>query len=218
MDGQSVTMPDKGQHIKFKNYNNQFKCPFVIYGDFECLTTRTCVMSKPIVQDTKTIKYQNHKPSGYKLNVANSIDNTNKAYIYRGYDCMEHFYETIKNIEKEIMAELKINKPMLITAEEEQQFINATSCYICGDCFDENGKGHKVRDHCHYTGKYRGCAHNVCNIKFNYDNFKIPVFFHNLKNYDAHLIIANAKNLNNKKRIDVIAQNSEKFICLDLTT
>ena len=73
-------------------------------------------------------------------------------------------------------------------------------------------KGCKVRDHCHVTGKYRGCAHNVCNINFNYKDIKVPVFFHNLKNYDAHLIISNAKLMNCKKKIDVIAQNSEKFI------
>ena len=72
-------------------------------------------------------------------------------------------------------------------------------------------KGCKVRDHCHITGKYRGCAHNVCNINFNYKNIKIPVFFHNLKNYDAHLIISNAHQFNASK-IDVIAHNSEKFI------
>ena len=89
-------------------------------------------MSKPLVQDTKTVKYQNHKPSGFKLNVVNSITDTSKHYIYRGFDCMEKFYETIKTIEKEIMIEIKINKPMIITEEEEKQFINATTCYICG--------------------------------------------------------------------------------------
>ena len=70
----------------------------------------------------------------------------------------------------------------------------------------------KVGDHCHITGKYRGCAHNVCNINYNYKNFKIPVFFHNLKNYDAHLIISNAHNFEKKTKINVIAQHSEKFI------
>ena len=33
-----------------------------------------------------------------------------------------------------------------------------------------------------------------------------------MKNYDGHLIIQNAEKLSNKKKIDVIAQNSEKFI------
>jgi hypothetical protein len=49
----------------------------------------------------------------------------------------------------------------------------------------------KVRDHCHFTGKYRGAAHNCCNINHTYKNnrWKIPVFFHNMKNYDGHFLL-----------------------------
>lgn len=46
--------------------------------------------------------------------------------------------------------------------------------------------------------------------------YKIPVFFHNLKNYDAHLILERAGDLLKRSRIDVIAQNREKFITLGL--
>ena len=75
----------------------------------------------------------------------------------------------------------------------------------------------KVRDHCHLTGAYRGACHSICNLnKINNKDIKIPVFFHNLKNYDAHLIIANAHSLN--KQISVIAQNSEQIYHLALTT
>ncbi len=98
-----------------------------------------------------------------------------------------------------------------MTEQDEIDFSNATKCYLCGEEITENDKkGEKVRDHCHFTGKYRGCAHKVCNVNYNYINLKILVFFHNLKNYDAHLIISNYHNLNNKKKIEVIAQNSEK--------
>ena len=56
-------------------------------------------------------------------------------------------------------------------------FNNATHCYLCnGEITDDDKKGGKVRDHCHITGKYRGCAHNVCNINYNHKNIKIPVF------------------------------------------
>ena len=70
----------------------------------------------------------------------------------------------------------------------------------------EAEKYKKVRDHCHFTGKYRGCAHSMCNLNFCNRYFKIPVFFHNMQNYDGHLIIQNAEKLSNKKKIDVIAQ------------
>ena len=56
------------------------------------------------------------------------------------------------------------------------------------------------------------CAHSIWNLNYCNKRFKIPVFFHNMKNYDGHLIIQNAEQLSNKKKIDVIAQNSQKFI------
>ena len=40
----------------------------------------------------------------------------------------------------------------------------------------------KVKDHCHYTGKYRGAAHSVCNLIYNIPK-EIPVIFHNRSNY-----------------------------------
>ena len=61
-------------------------------------------------------------------------------------------------------------------------------------------------------GRYRGCAHSIWNLNYCNTRVKIPVFFHNMKNYDGHLTIQNAEKLSNKKKIDVIAQNSDKFI------
>ena len=90
--------------------------------------------------------------------------------------------------------------------------------FLCGEEFrntykteKEAEKYKKVRDHCHFTGRYRGCAHSICNLNYSNTRFKTPVFFHKMKNYDGHLIIQNAEKLSNKK-IDVIAQNSDKFI------
>ena len=50
----------------------------------------------------------------------------------------------------------------------------------------------KLRDHDHLTGKYRGPAHSKCNLSLRIDPYRtpIPVFFHNLKNYDAHHLIS----------------------------
>ena len=65
----------------------------------------------------------------------------------------------------------------------------------------------KVRDHCHFTGKFLGAAHNNCNLNRNYYKFKIPVFFHNGKGYDAHFII---QELSNIEQIEPIKYNSKE--------
>ena len=51
----------------------------------------------------------------------------------------------------------------------------------------ENINYWKVRDHCHYTRKYKDSAHNICDLKFNVSN-AIPVFFNSASNYDYHFI------------------------------
>ena len=206
-EGQQTKMPDKDTYIEFDKHNTKLPCPFVIYGDFECLTTN----SNTGIKGT----YQEHKPCGYMLNVVSRIDNTCQPYLYRGEDCMKQFVEKLTEIKKDIFEKMNMNKPMDdLTNEQKIEFKLASNCSICGKKFEPDDE--KVRDHCHFTGKYRGAAHVKCNLDYSFRYFKIPIFFHNLKNYDAHLIIAKANELNielnQNKRIDVIAQNSEKFI------
>jgi hypothetical protein len=96
-----------------------------------------------------------------------------------------------------------------MTDADKEDFANATCCRFCACPLD----GDKLRDHCHMTGKYRGAAHNVCNVNYHNRYTKVPVWCHNLKGYDSHFIIAEAYKykIEKNKRIDVIAQNSEKF-------
>ena len=109
------------------------------------------------------------------------------------------------------MRELKKNKKMVITPEQEDAFNKCTICSICDkNILPEQIKNH---DHCHITGLYRGCCHKKCNVNFNYKNYKIPTFFHNLKGFDGHLIIQGLKNMNFGK-VDIIAQNFEKYMTI----
>ena len=171
VEGQSVKMPDEGSEIVFNNHYRKFKCPFTIYADFECLTLETgnLLNKKPVNQNNSyTQKYQQHSPSGFKLNVVNSISETSDTYTYRGIDCMDVFCDKIKEIENKLMKILSTNKEIDMTCDDITNFNNATHCYLCsGEISDNDKKGGKVRDHCHITGKYRGCAHNVCNINYN---------------------------------------------------
>ena len=84
-------------------------------------------------------------------------------------------------------------------------------CYICKKEFNNNDKKQqKVKDHCHYTGKYRGAAHNICNLRYKVPK-EIPVVFHNGSTYDYHFIIKElVKKFNGN--FDCLGENTEKYI------
>ena len=78
-----------------------------------------------------------------------------------------------------------------LTKKEEKHHNKQKLCYICKKEFntDDNDKNHnKVKDHRHYTGKYRGAAHNICNLRYKIPK-EIPIVFHNGSTYDYHFII-----------------------------
>ena len=79
---------------------------------------------------------------------------------------------------------------------------NSTLCHIGNE---ELGKD-KVRDHCHLSGKLRGAAHDVRDLKYKVPNF-FPVVFHNLSGYDSHLFI---KTFGNSEGDISCKQNNEE--------
>ena len=141
-----------------------------------------------------TPNYQKHEPSGYCLYEKSNIpDIINiKPIIYsrqsENNDVAISFVNTLEKNTKEIYQEYfkfptKINK---LTKEELNSFKNATHCYICNEGVE--GDFTFVKDHCHFTGKYRGPAHTKSNLLVRKPKF-IPVVYHNLQNYDAYLFI-----------------------------
>ena len=97
-------------------------------------------------------------------------------------------------------------KKMIFNIQEQIQYEKETECWICNEKFDGDDK---VRDHCHFTGRYRGAAHNSCNLNYKKPNFT-PIVFHNLSGYDSHLFI---KNLGfSEVNIDCIPNNEERYI------
>ena len=75
---------------------------------------------------------------------------------------------------------------------------------------DNNEKYHKVRDHCHYTGKYRGAAHSICNLRYKTSK-EIPVEFHNSSTYDYHFIIKELAE-EFEGQFECLGENTEKYI------
>ena len=81
--------------------------------------------------------------------------------------------------------------------------------------YDKNKKSeytlyHKVRNHCHYTGKFRGAAHNICNLRYKVPK-KIPVLFYNGSTYDYHFIIKQLAE-DFKGQFECLGENTEKYI------
>ena len=78
------------------------------------------------------------------------------------------------------------HKELVMTKKDNEEFEESTKFWICDNDYIDNDV--KVRDHCHINGKYAGSAHRDCNINVKL-NHKIPVVFHNLNNFNSHLII-----------------------------
>ena len=86
-------------------------------------------------------------------------------------------------------------------------------CNICKKRFitdDNDKKYHKVRDQCHYTGKCRGAAHDICNLRYKTPK-EIFAVFQNGLTYDYYFIIKElAEEFNGQfKRL---GENTEKYI------
>ena len=134
---------------------------------------------------------------------------------YRGADCMQIFSNTIK-----ILAMTAFNtqekKMIPLTDKEKHSYEKHKYCHICRKKFidDEEDKRYKnyrkVRDHDHYTGKFRGAAHSICNLRYKIPK-EFPVVFHNGAKYDYHFII---KELVRKMddNMDCLGEEAEKYI------
>ena len=203
-------MPDGDKSLlQFENFEKQFKAPFVIYADFEALTTP---VTKAVRDPSKsyTDAYQKHQPCGYCIYVVRADGGEKfKPIVYRGADTVHQFIVKIKEVEEQLMKSIKAVVPMVMTEEDESNFQTAETCSMCQKPLEQD----RVRDHDHLTGCFRGAAHSVCNLeegKKRTRRFTIPVFFHNLKGYDGHLIVSEIGK--HTSRLSAIPQNYEKMI------
>ena len=106
-----------------------------------------------------------------------------------------------------------------LTNKENESYKKQKVCHVCGKIFstdddddddDDDKKYHKVRDHCHYTGKYRGAAHSICNLRYKIPK-EILVVFHNGSTCDYHFIIKEQPK-EFEGQFECLGQNTEKYI------
>ena len=229
---QAVKMPTKDNNIlKFNNFHKQEPVPFVIYADFEAIIEKIS-SCQPNNDKSYTEAYQKHTDCGYGYKVVCRYNDkfTKPVQIYRGekavYKFMDNMLEEVKYCKK--IMKTFFNKPLKMTKDDEEEFKKAKECHICDKKYTE--KDIRVRDHCHITGKYRGSAHQDCNLKLkiNPEESKIPVIFHNLRGYDSHFIMQeigaivkkhaykNKKGDEKQMNINAIPNNMEKYMAFML--
>ena len=184
---QAINMLKQGENIlKFNNFHKQLPVPFVIYADFAAITKKVqgCKQSKEMEKDkdrrSYTKAYQTHKDCGYGYKVICCYDDKYSKYtwIYRGENAVYKFMEKMLEEVKYCKAVIKkhFNKSLVMTEVDEQHFKTMNGCHICGEKYTD--KHVRVRDHCHITGKFRGSAHQECNIKLRIkpEDIKIPLY------------------------------------------
>ena len=210
-----TNMPPQNTYLRFKNFLYSEKAPFAVYADFESLI-KPLDNCDPDPNKSYTKKYQKHEPISFSYYIA--VNGDFFKPILRKYtktkpedaDAMDIF---IKWLEEDVKDIANIEpKEMIFTEEDTKHFNNASDCWICGE---ELGND-RVRDHCHFTGRYRGPAHNKCNLKYRKPK-NISVFFHNLSGYDSHLFIKKLGTPNKNENIDCIPNNEEKYISFSKT-
>ena len=123
-------------------------------------------------------------------------------------DLREHTTKIINYEKKEMIP---------LTKEEKRAHRIQRICYICKKKFstdDNNKKHHKIRDHCHYTEKYRGAAHDIWNLRYKMRK-EVPVVFHSCSTYDYHFIIKELAE-EFEGEFECSGENTEKSITFSL--
>jgi len=239
-DAIKIKMPEPGSVLKFKNHCRSMRVPFTVIADFESFIKpiSTC---QPNPNGSYTNKFQKHTPSSFCYHIKCFDDAVYKQSPVtftaesKDDDVAQIFVDTLEKNIKEIYQQFKFPKKMIFTKDDEIKFNAATTCHICEKEIKKKSTDHchvtrrnkdktciickqdlddetKVRDHCHLSGKFRGAAHNGCNLNYKLPTF-FPVFLHNLSGYDGHLIIKKLRSVvDNGEKITCIPTNEEKYI------
>ena len=173
-------------------------------------SSHSCQHVQPIPNKSYNKQYQKHIHSGFCYHIK-CFDDTLYSQEpvtfvkeYNDDDVAQIFIDILENSINDIYKKFKFPKSMIMTMHDKMVYDNSTFCHISNEELGED----RVRDHCHMSGKFRGAAHEVCNLKYKIPKI-FPVVFHNLSGYDSHLFI---KSLGNSEGdISCIPNNEEKY-------
>ena len=142
-----VVMPEEDKNkLAFQNHHKQLPAPYVIYADFEALTTKIeGAQLDPAKSNTQ--KTQHHEACSYCYIVVRCNGWTEPPVEYRGPSAAEHFLKALQGKECRIKVVLADPQPMRMTQEDRKAHRHATTCHVC----EESLEGDSVCDHFHIT-------------------------------------------------------------------
>ena len=210
-----VEIPHKKPIVQYSDGQFQFKVPYIMYADFESiLEPIQGLENNPRISSTRGIN--NHVPSGWCVCSEFAYGKVeNPLKLYRGEDCVKKFCDHIIG-EACCLYQSFPEKPMKpLTPKEMDRYKKLERCHICFKLFKEDDP--KVRDHCHYTSRYRGLTHMKCNLQYK----SRPIFqsrstiFEDM--IDAHLFIKElAASSTDGAKMGVIAKYKEDYISFSI--
>ena len=230
----NISYMHPNQKIKFNDWCMKIDPPMWIAADFECMNIpinnnkNDNVNINDYDNNGVTDKLFVNKPVAIGYNIVKNpeYDNLNlekDGYIkYFAEDCVEWFVNEMLEIESYMKNFFKIE--LEIDLDTIPETFNLTTCWLCKKEFRPKDKKENpiVKDHCHLTGRFRGLAHNSCNLNTRkaHTSF-VPKLFHNFSGYDCHLIfekliiMATEKNIKINEN-DIIATSSENYISVKI--
>ena len=202
--------------LKCNSGEKSLKAPFAVYLDLECLLKKeqSC-QNNP--EKPYTEKKAIYEPSGWAMFTRFSFDKKeNKLNYSRGKDYIEKLCKKLKECAMKIINyEEKEMIPLTKEENEKQGKYHICEEKFCVNKDDENYTNRKeVKNHCHYTGNFRGAAHCKCNLNYKVPK-DIPIIMHNAS-YDAHFII-NQLAEEFKGERSCIGEDMEKYITFSVT-
>ena len=229
-DVQKIEMPAIGSVQKYVDTGKSIRCRYAYYCDFE-----SSIVKIDESRGLSTQLINVHVANSYNWRLVDHEGALLKEMHYRGDDAARHCIETLLESSRGLSYEHAERQKM--TYDQMLAHKSADKCHLCGDgdftdyikkdsdtklMSDKEKREYykqlptvKVKNYCPNTGKYLGAAHKSCVISR--DVRRAPVFIHNLKGYDSHLLLKDiTPYVSDKCRLSVIATNTEKCLSFSL--
>ena len=196
-------------HLYWKKHFHKISLYFRIIADFEADNK---IDGSSVGDKTTNIYKQNPVLNGYYIR--SELEDDLKSGYYEsplGYNNVDWYVNEVIKLENKMVFYFKNTKKDIVMAEDdEDDYRKNNNCRFC----EKEIVSDKVRGHCHLTGKYRGPAHNSCNINVKQKNSSfIPFAFHNFSNYDCHMFFKRLVDLKKDKvKFKIIPKTNEEYI------